>query len=55
MFGEIKEVIINSRNKIFYKINNAMLLIYCNVGNIKVEYGKQVMKKLSKELRKFQI
>lgn len=62
MIEEIKEVIINSRNKISYEINNTMLLAYWNVGriiveneqngNIKAEYGKQVLKELSKELRK---
>ena len=59
---EIKYVIISSRNKIAYEVNNTMLLAYWNVGriivkneqngNIKAEYGKQIMKELSKELRK---
>ena len=59
---EIKDVIINSRNKIAYEVNNTMILAYWNVGriiveneqngNIKAEYGKQIMKELSKELRK---
>lgn len=62
MIEEIKDVIINSRNKIAYEVNNAMLLAYWNVGriiveneqngNIKAEYGKQIMKELSRELRK---
>ncbi len=62
MIEEIKSVIIDSRNKIAYEVNNTMLLAYWNVGriiveneqngNIKAEYGKQVMKELSKELRK---
>ena len=62
MIEEIKDVIIRSRNKIAYEVNNTMLLAYWNVGkiiveneqngNIKAEYGKQVMKELSKELRK---
>ena len=62
MIEEIKDVIINSRNKIAYEVNNTMLLAYWNVGriiveneqngNIKAEYGKQIMKELSKELRK---
>ena len=62
MIEEIKDVIINSRNKIAYEVNNTMLLAYWNVGriiveneqngNIKAEYGKQVLKELSKELRK---
>lgn len=62
MIEEIKNVIISSRNKIAYEVNNTMLLAYWNVGriiveneqngNIKAKYGKQVLKKLSKELRK---
>lgn len=59
---DIKEVIVSSRQKVAYEVNNTMLLAYWNVGkiiveneqsgNIKAEYGKQVMKELSKELRK---
>ena len=62
MIEEIRDVIISSRNKIAYEVNNTMLLAYWNVGriiveneqncNIKAEYGKQIMKELSKELRK---
>lgn len=56
---DIKEVIASSRQKVAYEVNNTMLLAYWNVGkiiveneqngNIKAEYGKQVMKELSKE------
>ena len=62
MIEEIRNVIINSRNKIAYEVNNTMLMAYWNVGriiveneqngNIKAEHGKQVMKELSTELRK---
>ncbi len=62
MIQEIKEVILNSRQKVAYEVNNTMLQAYWNVGriiveneqngNIKAEYGKQIMKDLSKELRK---
>ncbi len=62
MIEEIKNVIITSRSKITYEVNNTMLIAYWNVGriiveneqngNIKAEYGKQIMKELSKELRK---
>ena len=62
MIEEIKDVITSSRNKIAYEVNNTMLLAYWNVGriiveneqngNIKAEYGKQILKELSKELRK---
>lgn len=59
---DIKEVIVSSRQKVAYEVNNTMLLAYWNVGkiiveneqngNIKAEYGKQILKELSKELRK---
>lgn len=62
MIEEIKNVIVSSRKKVAYEVNNTMLIAYWNVGriiveneqngNIKAEYGKQVMKELSKELRK---
>ena len=62
MIQEIKDVILSSRKKVAYEVNNTMLNAYWNVGriiveneqngNIKAEYGKQVMKELSKELRK---
>ena len=37
MIEEIKDVIISSRNKIAYEVNNTMLLAYWNVGRIIVE------------------
>ena len=62
MLEQIKEVIINSRQKVAYEVNNTMLEAYWNVGriiveneqngNYKAEYGKQLIKDLSKELRK---
>ena len=62
MIEEIKDVIISSRNKVAYEVNNTMLIAYWNVGriiveneqngNIKAEYGKKVLGELSKELRK---
>lgn len=62
MVEEIKDIITSSRSKVAYEVNSTMLLAYWNVGkiiveneqkgNIKAEYGKQVMKELSKELRK---
>ncbi len=61
MIEEIKNVIISSRQKVAYEVNNTMLLAYWNVGriiveneqngNIKAEYGKQIIRELSKELR----
>ncbi len=62
MIQEIKDVILSSRKKVAYEVNNTMLKAYWHVGriiveneqngNIKAEYGKQVLKELSKELRK---
>lgn len=62
MIEEIKSVIEKSRNKIIYEVNSNMILAYWNVGriiveneqkgNIKAEYGKKLIKELSKELRK---
>lgn len=62
MIEEIKNIIISSREKVTYAVNNTMMNAYWNVGkiiveneqngNMKAEYGKQVMRELSKELRK---
>ena len=62
MVEEIKSVIISSRKKVAYEVNNTMLMAYWNVGriiveneqngNIKAEYGKQIIKELSRELRR---
>lgn len=61
MIEEIKNVIISSRQKVAYEVNTAMINAYWNVGriiveneqngNIKAEYGKQIIRELSKELR----
>ena len=61
MIKEIKQIIIEIRKKIAYEINETMLNAYWNIGriiveneqkgNIKAEYGKQVIKELSKELK----
>ena len=37
MIEDIKEIIINSRNKIAYEVNNTMVLAYWNVGRIIIE------------------
>lgn len=62
MIEEIKEVIVNSRQKVIYEVNNTMLIAYWNVGkiivqneqngSIKAEYGKQTLKEVSSELRR---
>ena len=58
MIEDIKEVIVYSRQKVSYEVNNTMLIAYWNVGkiivqneqngNIKAEYGKQTLKEVSK-------
>ena len=58
---EIKQIIIESRHKVVYEVNKTMLNVYWNMGkiiveneqngNIKAEYGKQIIKELSKELK----
>ena len=37
MIEDIKNIIINSRNKIAYEVNNTMVMAYWNVGRIIVE------------------
>lgn len=37
MIEEIKKIIINSRQKITYEINNTMLIAYWNIGRIIIE------------------
>lgn len=65
MIEEIKDVIISSRNKVAYEVNNTMLLAYWNVGriiveneqngNTKTEYGKHVLRTFQKKQEKFQV
>ena len=62
MINEIRNIILASRQKVIYQVNDAMLMAYWNVGkiiveneqngNIKAEYGKQVIREVSRELRK---
>ena len=62
IFNDIKELIVNSRNKVYVTVNTEMLNLYWNIGriiieneqngNIKAEYGKQIILELSKELTK---
>ena len=62
MVDDIKQIIIDSRKKTIYQVNNTMLKAYWQIGkiiveneqkgNIKAEYGKQIIKELSKELSK---
>lgn len=60
LFNEIEQIIVNSRNEITYQINNTLVNTYFNIGkiiveneqngNIRAEYGKEVLLKLSKKL-----
>lgn len=60
LFNEIEQIIITSRNEITYQINNTLVNTYFNIGkiiveneqsgNIRAEYGKEVLLKLSKKL-----
>lgn len=60
LFNEIETVILNGKSKIVYQINNVLVDTYFNIGkiiveneqngNIRAEYGKEVLLKLSKKL-----
>ena len=57
---EIKQILTEAREKVARTVNNELLLAYWNIGRIivereqagleKAEYGKQLLKSLSKEL-----
>ena len=58
-FNNIKELIINSKNKIYSTVNREMLNLYWNIGKIIMEiqqgderasYGEAVLEKLSQKL-----
>lgn len=59
VFKEIRELVINSRNRVYSVVNTEMLNLYWNIGKIIMEiqqgderaaYGKAVLEKLSKKL-----
>ncbi len=60
IINEIKQVLTEAREKVTRTVNNELLLAYWNIGKIiveneqaglqKAEYGKQLLKSLSKEL-----
>ena len=59
VFNDIKELVINSRNKVYQTVNTEMLNLYWNIGKIIMEiqhgderasYGDTVLLKLSKKL-----
>lgn len=59
IYGNIKELVINSRNKVYTTVNTEMLNLYWNIGKIIMEiqqgderasYGEAVLEKLSEKL-----
>ncbi len=59
MFDNIKELIINSRNKVYQTVNTEMLNLYWNIGALimkiqqgdeRATYGETVLEKLSQKL-----
>lgn len=58
-FNNIKDLVINSRNKVYQTVNTEMLNLYWNIGKIIMEiqqgderasYGDAVLEKLSQKL-----
>ncbi len=61
VFCNIKELIINSRNKVYSAVNTEMLNLYWNIGKVIMEiqqgdkrasYGDAILEKLSQKLTK---
>lgn len=61
IFDDIKELVINSRNKVYSAVNTEMLNLYWNIGRIimgiqqeneRANYGEAVLEKLSEKLTK---
>lgn len=62
MIDEIKEIMRSARNNVARQVNNEILTAYWNIGRVIVEheqdsndragYGKETMRKLSKQLTK---
>lgn len=60
LYEQIEDIVIEKKQKVTYQINTTMLETYFLIGkliveneqngNIKAEYGKQVLKELSKRL-----
>ncbi len=60
LFTEIEQIIVNSKNEVAYQINNTIVNTYFNIGkiiieneqngNIRAEYGKEILLKLSQKL-----
>lgn len=60
IFEEIKDLVINSRNRVYATVNTEMLNLYWNIGKIIMEiqqgderapYGKAVLENLSRKLK----
>lgn len=62
VINEIKQILTDAREKVARTVNNELLIAYWNIGKViveseqagteKAEYGKQLLKSLSKELTK---
>ena len=59
IYGNIKELVVNSRNRVYSAVNTEMLNLYWNIGKIIMEiqqgderasYGEAVLEKLSEKL-----
>lgn len=59
IFNEVKELVVNSRKKVYSYVNTEMLYLYWNIGKTimkiqngedRAEYGEQVLEKLSEKL-----
>ncbi len=60
LFNQINDIILKNKTKMVYQINDTLVNTYFNIGkaiveneqngNIRAEYGKDVLKKLSKKL-----
>ena len=63
LFKEIEDIITTNKTKVAYQINNILVETYFSIGkviveneqngNIRAEYGKEVLKGLSTELTKY--
>ena len=61
LFKEIEDIIITNKTKVAYQINNILVETYFSIGkviveneqngNIRAEYGKEILLKLSKKLK----
>ncbi|MEG0794285.1 MAG: DUF1016 N-terminal domain-containing protein [Bacilli bacterium] len=61
LFSEIEIIISKNKTKMVYQINNTLVNTYFNIGeviveneqngNIRAEYGKEILLKLSKKLK----